>query len=157
MDDQKPAEKEQSNDLFELRLNSSGVQSILRFAKMAKWVMGLMLAMALIELTSSVISTVLFELEIYQYDGKILADIFSRVYPFYTIIYVILALIQTRFYVSAARRLSRSIKNHDTDMFNQAFTSFCRSAFFAVILLILGLIVSSSHLYILVDQYYQYR
>jgi hypothetical protein len=157
MDDQKPAEKEQSNDLFELRLNHSGVQSILRFAKMAKWMMGLVLVLALIELSSSLISIAVLRSGIYQYRDKNLADVVRRFSPFYTIIYIILAVIQTWFYVAAARQLSRSVKNHDTDMFNQAFASFYRNAVFGVIILILGLILDSLQLYILADLYYQYR
>jgi hypothetical protein len=145
-------EGNESNSLFDIRLNQEGVRAIKKFAKIVKWLMLLIILISLVAITDTLIAYFMFD-EKYFSTNKLLL-IQRNIYPYYTITYCLLALTQTFNYLKAARNLSVSADANDEIKFNHAFIYLFRSSLFAILTLFIGLVMETFQLYILLVSFY---
>jgi len=145
-------QENESNNLFDIRLNHEGVTAIKKFAKIAKWVMLLIILFSLISVTDSFASYFLTNRK-YSFGNKLVL-LQSRIYPYYTLIYCGLAVIQTFNYLKVARNLSAAINNNDEIIFNRSFIYLFKNSIFAVLTLSLGFLMVAFRFYILIESFY---
>ena len=143
--------EQETTSLFEIRLSEKGVHYILRFAKLARWV----LALVIIECIFDIGMETLYRFTLWQPAEGLskLAAVLDRYYVYYLPVYVVLAILQTSYYLSFSRRLSAGIRGRDEVVFNSAFKALYLNAVTGIVLVVFATILSGLRFYTYIELY----
>jgi hypothetical protein len=138
--------------LFDIRLNEEGINAIRKFEKLTKWVMGLVIIISTISLLEAWTTYFLAKKE-YLSHNKILW-FHTQIYPWYMMMYCVLAYTQTHYYVKCGKQLAAAIDTNDEFAFNRSFIFLLRNSFFALLTLSMAVLMVVFRIFILSVGYY---
>lgn len=145
-------EDDKRDNLFAIRLTKEGAYAALRFIKIASWVFGIMLLAAVVNIIQSVILISIFNSRYFR--GNTFLLFRQRIYPYVTILYFMIAVVQSWYYWQTAKKLSAGVRDNNEQQFNQAFHLLYRHGVFAVITLTVGFILNAFQLFVFVRSYF---
>src|SRR2546423_3511700 len=102
-------------NIFELRLNDIGIAAAQKFVRMTKWVLILVILQSLLSLGEAIVSLIVL------WPGRsnyLHLSLFTKIFPFYTLLICISAIFQVYYYRKAGVKLSFSIDQNDEMEFN---------------------------------------
>ena len=144
-------EQTEQHGLFESKLNESGKIYIRKFATAVRL---LILIGALVSLLSLTISMIRFiKMNSFDAFGDKLVQFQYHVYPFYLLVYVVLAILQLYALWKLSIYLSKGADYNDEVSFNESFRYLYRNTIFAVISLGISLLMGLLDLYIFLKYY----
>jgi len=134
--------------LFGSKLNETGKNYIRKFAAATRILLLIGVLVCLVFLTENIIRLIHYDPHLFSND-KILQFEY-RIFPFYAVIYTVLALLQLYYYWKVGRDLKKGGDFNDEVTFNAAFSALYRNAVFSIITFSMSLLINLLDLYVVV-------
>lgn len=141
-------EETTSPDLFDVKLNASGKYYIRKFARIVRIVIILGIIVTLIQIITTVLTSVKFNWASYENDNLILLE--RRLWPLYLAVYTVFFCLQLYYYWQLSRQLTEADDYTNEDQFNRSFYYLFRYAFMGMIIFSLAICMYLFDLYVLI-------
>jgi hypothetical protein len=145
-------EQTEQPELFEIKLNASGILYVRKVAVMARVVIVTSIFLALISITTATLRILKIDPSIYK--DKFLG-LYYRVLPFYLGVYFVFFFVQLYYFLKISQHLKKGIDYNDDTLFNKSFHTLYRYTVIGIIISFVVLLMNAFDLFVVIRIYYR--
>lgn len=143
-------EQTEEQTLFDSKLNETGKKYIRKFAAATRTLLLFGILLSLVFLATNIARMVKIDTDVFLNKA---VGLYYKIYPFYSLIYIVVFFSQTYLYWRAGKYLLKGVDFTDESAFNESFAILYRNAVLGIVGLAFSLVVYTFDLYLFIKYF----